>query len=91
MAMSELWPEEWSPFENVFTAAKAWRVELTHRHQPCILHTEPGPEMWEDEDGNEYLVTDRVREAWDREGVSLVIRRIFIGTCHSNGCAEGSR
>ena len=85
-----MWTEEGDPIGRVFDeaerAARAWRVELTHRHQPCILHTEPGPEMWEDEDGNEYPVTDEMREQWDREGVDMVIQRTYVGTCHTNGC-----
>ena len=60
-------------------------VVRTSRHQPCILHTEPGPEMWKDAAGNQVPVTDEMRAAWERDGVS-VFRRTFIGTCHSNGC-----
>ena len=85
-----MWPEQDAPIERVFNdaeqAARSWRVILTHQEQPCILHSEPGPEMWEDDDGVDHPVTDVMQEQWDREGVSLVIRETYVGTCHTHGC-----
>ena len=60
----------------------------THRDHPCHLHTEPGPEMWEDEDGTDHPVTDAMREQWEREGVFVVCTE-YVGTCHTNGCEPG--
>ena len=63
-----------------------WRCIVTHRRQPCILHTEPGPEMYEAEDGTEQPVTEALNEQWEREGVSVIIRQVYVGNCHTNGC-----
>ena len=44
------------------------------------------------EDGTAVEVTDEMREQWEREGVTSVVRLRFVGTCHTNGCdAEGER
>ena len=61
------------------------RIVRTTRDQPCILHTEPGPETFTSEHGTEVLVTEEIRAAWKRDGVGTICR-IFVGTCHSNGC-----
>ena len=84
-------PEEPLPmaglFEEVERETRGWRAVLTRRYRPCLLHSEPGPEFYRDEDGAEYPVTDAVREQWDREvGDVLVIRRTIVGTCKSAGC-----
>ena len=89
-----MWPEQEPPIERVFDeaerAARPWRVIRTHRSKPCILHSEPGPEMWEDENGVDHPVTEAMEEQWDREGVSLVIRETYVGTCHTAGCDPGN-
>ena len=86
-----LWTEPGNHLGRVFDeaerAARPQRWVRTHRDQPCHLHTEPGPEMWDDEDGTEHPVTDELREQWDREvGDVLVIRRTIVGTCKTAGC-----
>ena len=84
-----LWTERDAPIKRVFDeaekAARPWRVIETHRDHPCILHTEPGPEMWEDEAGKEHLVTDEMRAAWERVG-AFVVCEVYTGTCHTAGC-----
>ena len=86
-----LWTEQDDPIERVFDdadrAARPTRVQRTYRRQPCVLHSEPGPEFYWDEDGAEVLVTDELSEQWDREaGDVLVIRRTIVGTCQTAGC-----
>ena len=87
-----LWTEEDDPIKRVFDeadrAARPWRTVQTRRRRPC-LHSEPGPETWKDQDGTEHPVTDELREQWDRQGVSLVIRRTVVGTCHTDSCDPG--
>ena len=68
--------------------ARPQRWVITHRNRPCHLHTEPGPEMWDDEDGTEHPVTDAMREEWEREGVFVVCTE-YVGTCHTNRCEPG--
>ena len=88
-----MWTEEGNPIERVFDeaerAARPQRWVRTHRDQPCHLHTEPGPEMWDDEDGTEHPVTDAMREEWEREGVFVVCTE-YVGTCHTAGCAPAT-
>ena len=88
--MTGLWEDERSPFEDAFTSAAQrppwYKVIHTYQNQPCILHAEPGPEMFELEDGIEVEVTDALREQWDRDGVTNVVRIRYVGTCHTNGC-----
>ena len=88
-----LWTEQDDPIEWVFEeadrAARPTRVQRTYRRKPCNLHSEPGPEFYRDQDGAEHPVTNELREQWDREGVSLVIRETYVGTCHTAGCEPG--
>ena len=88
-----LWTEQDNPMGRVFDdadrAARPTRVQRTYRRKPCVLHSEPGPEFYWDEAGNEQPVTDELREQWDQEsGDVLVIRRtiVFVGTCKTAGC-----
>ena len=86
-----LWTEQDDPIGRVFDeadrAARPTRVQRTYRRKPCVLHSEPGPEFYRDEAGNEQPVTDELREQWDRErGDVLVIRRTIVGTCKTAGC-----
>ena len=88
--MTGLWEDGRSPFEEAFEEAAQnppWhKVIHTHQHHPCKRHTEPGPEMYKQEDGSEVEVTDALREQWEREGVTSVMRIRFVGTCHTNNC-----
>ena len=88
--MTGLWEDERSPFEDAFDAAAKrppWhKVIHTHQHHPCKQHTEPAPEMFTADDGTKVEVTEALRARWDWEGVTLVIRRRFVGTCYTNGC-----
>ena len=88
--MALMWTEGDDPIARAFDeaekSARGQRWVLTNRHQPCTLHTEPGPEMWwEDTDGIEHPVTDAMREQWEREG-AFVVCEVYVGTCHTNGC-----
>ena len=87
--MSAIWPEEMPSFGEAFQASRPWRVIYTHRSKPCLLHSEPGPEMWEDENAVDHPVTKAMEEQWDRQGVSLVIRETYVGTRHTAGCEPG--
>ena len=75
-------------FGEAFQTARPWRVIRTRRSKPCILHSEPGPEMWEDENGVDHPVTE-MEEQWDPERVSLVVRETYVGTCHTAGREPG--
>ena len=84
-----IWTEEDNPIERVFDeaekSARGLRFIVTHQDHPCRSHTEPGPELWEDEDGTDHPVTDAMREQWKQEG-AFAVRTVYVGTCHSNGC-----
>ena len=85
-----MWTEEGDPIARAFDeaerAARGQRWVITHRHHPCMLHTEPGPEMWwENTDATEHPVTDAMREQWEREG-AFVVCEVYVGTCHAAGC-----
>ena len=90
--MSALWEEGSSPFEEAFDAAAKqppwYKTVHTHQRHPCREHTEPGPEMFKQEDGSEVEVTDALRAQWEQEGVTNVVRIRFVGTCHTNKCHE---
>ena len=90
--MTGLWEDERSPFAGAFEEAaqnSPWhKVVKTQRHWPCRLHTEPGPEMFELEDGTEVEVTAALRQQWEREGVTTVVQIVYVGTCHTNRCHE---
>ena len=85
----KLWAESDNHLARVFDeaekSARGLRWVLTHRNHPCQLHTEPGPELWEDEAGTEHPVTGAMREQWDREG-AFVVCEVYAGTCHTAGC-----
>ena len=87
--MALMWTEGDDPIARAFDeaerAARPQRWVLTHRHHPCTLHTQPGPELWEDEGGTEHPVTDAMREQWKREGAFVVCEE-YVDTCCDNGC-----